>query len=581
MIRTLLALPNGQVVTLDETRHVVVSDPMTGAVAHRYALENVQNIALSVDQTLVLTHQGSELTAWDWKTSKLAFQMDIGKEDITALAYAEKTQILAVSYGEQQTVYEMTNRRKLYDLNSESSDVDAMLLTSDGKTLVTGYRGGPHSDQVWWRDAKTGQKTRTLELNIGVITALTLTSDERWLLVGGWGVGLVEMKTGRIEQQYPMEETVNSISWNELEQQFVTANNDRFIRVQSIKNNAPVVSWSASRWLMRGAAWLPNGQIVTASGDGAIRVWKAPNQEQSSYMLVNGPVWEVVVNPHGEDLITAARDGAIRRWSLSGALLGTWSIPDYRLSDLSWSPNGQIFAASSDHPKNPVEEVYLFDVHQSDPITVLKVVGTEDSDTGIFGTAFSPNGEMLAVACYGYNGVQLFNLLTKKPLGFLKHDDDVFDVHFSPDGKRIIASEYKKVNIWQVANQKLERTIEGLRAAQVTPDNLGLIGIDYENRQPVRIRFESKTTQTIQPAPVSVSRIVISENGQYMVSGNSDNSLTMWDLTTGKVLFTQTISAPSEYEISELHPQFLPNQSGLVIGAGAEVGLLFAPFSIK
>lgn len=565
MIEAFLTLDSGEVILKDELGQVIQRNAVTGKVTREYSTQDaVGQIALSANGTLLLTESSQRISAWNWRTGQRIFQIPIAKLPATALAYSETSSLLVVSYGESQTVYDVRTRAVMYELKSGSSDIDAMALTRDGKTLVAGYRGSERGGDIWVFDARSGKVQHTFKLDVGNVFSVALARDDTKLLVGGAGrVALLDLKTNRVVRLFDAKGFTRSLAWNAGLTQFAVASEDTAMRIFGVAQSKPLAQWTTSRWLMRGAGWLTNGQLVTASGDGSVAVWAKPKQRRSSFVAVEGPVWETVRLPDGQSVLTAARDGVVRWWSIQGVLLRSWALESTRLSGLSVSADGKFFAAVSEN-RDRSSLVLIYSLNATTPTAQFRVAGSP------LNTAFSPDGRTLAVS---NRGIDLFDIANRKLLKPIPQEEYVYTVEFTSDSKQLIVGGFEDTQIWMLNPRALALKIDGKINPALLPNNAGLVAVDDKSKRPVLIAFDGMVTPlgySSHPA----SRFAVSKDGSRMLGFNLDDSLSLWNIDTRRLMFTVPV-APSRRDsvLTRLSGDFLENGDGVIVGGPAGVGL--------
>ena len=141
------------------------------------------------------------------------------------------------------------------------------------------------------------------------------------------------------------------------------------------------------------AAYSPDGtKIVTASADGAARIWNAASRRQLGVLREPGdnPILSAVFSPNGRDVLTASSDGTARLWDArTFQLLAEFVEPGGgQLNSASFSPDGtEIATASADG----TVRVWSARAHQQ----LFLLAGHAGS---VETAAFSPDGSTIVTA---------------------------------------------------------------------------------------------------------------------------------------------------------------------------------------
>ena len=143
-------------------------------------------------------------------------------------------------------------------------------------------------------------------------------------------------------------------------------------------------------------------------------------------------------------------------------------------------------------------------------------------EDAVFSVAYSPDGKSIVSGCED-NTLQIWNARTGEPIGARLGNpstkdvgSEVTSVAFSPDGQRIVSGY-------------ADNTVQLWNAITGVPLGNPLVHGDATSSQLI---FDQTVT-----AYNSVNSVAFSPDGKYIISGSGDNTVRVWDANTGKSVY--------------------------------------------
>ena len=196
-----------------------------------------------------------------------------------------------------------------------------------------------------------------------------------------------------------------------------------------------------------------NSLVASAGGHDAIKLWDLREDTVKSLTGHKDKVNSVVFSPDGGLLVSGSEDRTIKIWNISQwQNIGTREPITIQIRSpvhtVAFHPNGQLLATSGRHAK-------LLDVNNRTEIATLQ------HDNWVWVVDFSPDGRHLATDDGIGTTVKVWDIQRQQITAILEgHTADINFVKFSPDNRILASSSWDgEVRVWSVSNWELLGTL--------------------------------------------------------------------------------------------------------------------------
>ncbi len=199
---------------------------------------------------------------------------------------------------------------------------------------------------------------------------------------------------------------------------------------------------------------------------------------------------------------------------------------------LAFSPDNKLLASGS------YGQVAIWDLTTGKPAKVLHNVLGAVNDL-----RFSPDGKILAVAGgqpSAKGDLRLYQVSDWKLLGVLRgHDDVVFSVSFSPDGKKLASASFDHtLGLWDVEQRKQIKTYKAhsdfVYAIAFAPSGTHVFSASKDRTVQMTDLTTGKTTFTFSGMDQDVMAVAVSPDGKNVVSSGFEPGIYWWNPQTGE-----------------------------------------------
>ncbi|HEY7314352.1 MAG TPA: serine/threonine-protein kinase [Gemmataceae bacterium] len=403
------------------------------------------SVALSADgQWVAIGGSGGVVRVWDKSTAQEFLTPT--QAGVSGLAFGGRDgRILTATADNSIHGWFTKSGKPAFTLRGHRRAVTAVACSPDGCCLVSGSRD--RTVKLW--DISRRDDDRILRFPNEGFTSLAFHPDGKWL---------------------------------------ASAARDKALKVSNLATGTAVVTVRRLPTVMNGLAFRPGGReettptlLASAGGDGAIRIWEVPTEQEKLCLRGHGgPVHAVAFRPDGDCLASAGDDGTIRVW---GAMSGRERLclrgHAGPIRAVAFTPDGRRLASAGDDgtvrlwAEAAGQELLVLGDHNGPVYAVVfsldgrylatggrdEAVRIWDAATGNLVHTLQGHAGALRALAYGPGGrlasagddstVRMWDSAGHELLALRGHTDAVRALVFSPDGNKLAsASEDRTIKIW-------------------------------------------------------------------------------------------------------------------------------------
>ncbi len=332
-------------------------------------------------------------------------------------------------------------------------------------------------------------------------------------------------------------------------QGIVSGGPDGTLTLYDLADGQAVRSYSGLDTAIRSLEFGALGQLLLAQGvDNSLKVWERTSGEEIPvYVGHSDAILGVDFSPAGHLIATSGRslDSTLRIWEAdSGRLRSVCKHPE---NTSVWGPtftpdSRQVITSEATLGKEKDILIRFCDV-----ATGKTVRSWPAHDDYVWDLDLSPDGKLLALASAD-NSVKLWDVAGGEELAILEgHTKWANGVAFSPDGKLLAsASSDGSLRLWEIPSGRALGTLfkgeDWIPAVDFSPDGKRIVAAVDDRTLKL---FDVATGQLLRTFEGHEDRftpgsVAFSPDGKRVASANRDDTVKLWDAANGKMLRNYT-----------------------------------------
>lgn len=406
-------------------------------------------------------------------------------------------------------------------------DLSTLDWSSDGNYLVTAHysshRGvGKHI--VW--EIKNNRKVVEVRHN-GKITKVLFSADDKYIGTNDRGGDLrIWERTSSREIEELTRKGVRTFTWDPHENQHIALGKwDGMLQILNIKSGKEIKQFKYNR-PVRSISLSRNGRYA-ASGSRDLRIWNIANDREVALLSHANPESKIAFDKSGRYMITA-----------DGINVHVWDIAAGR--EIVWT-NGNRGVLSPDARCLVTKDSYgiqFWEPVGRPEVTLMK------HNNEVYALSFSPDGKRLASVESG-SIIRVWEMVSAQNIRSFRHPG-VQHVCFSPDGKSLVSTGSKSTMVWNLKDGgKITGVEHPGKISHSVSANSGIYTATSTGKFTVEtmdILGKRKLAALIHEGPMKanlylgddvVGLLAFSPDGQYLATGNITSTVKVWETHSG------------------------------------------------
>lgn len=536
---------------------------------------------------------GERGTLWELNPEREVARMTHAN-GVNKVRFSSDGQYLATASSDHTAkVWRVTDGHLVMSVRHEGAVTD-VAFSPDGKYLVTAsgdkWESLPNETdntvRLW--SVPSGRAVANMMHGGGVNAVIFSPDGKRLASASDDGTARVwEAGSGREQLRMAHQGAVNSLAFSRDGKYLATASDDYTARLWDAKDGFEVMRMSHKERVYAVEFSADGKYLATAGSDGMAQIWETASSLRAKTLEQRSSLSAFALSPNGYDLMTVSHDGSARIFNLkTGEEVRRLAEPQENsakveenmcwkggngkasggLASVAYSQDGSYVAATGEN----LTMVWKADSGQQ--------VWRSDNKQALEVLAFSGDGRFLATAGWDTDELTLREAMSGREVGRLSTAGHVMALAFSPDAKYLLTASTSirylglgsdsecseaihSIELWDMDTRKRILSLpsgDWVNAVAFSPNGkefamAGEDGSVFVRRLPDGLELERMDYLN------AVNSVAFSPDGRYIATGDTNRTMKIWDLVTGRELVSRTAEEDSVIAVA-----FTPDQQYLV-----------------